>query len=51
MVVQAGEVLEQGNHDELMALGGLYAQLNSVNYGSFDDLPADAIDTGKVQSS
>jgi ABC-type multidrug transport system fused ATPase/permease subunit len=29
-VVQARKVLEQVNHDELMALGGLYAQLNSV---------------------
>ncbi len=39
IVLQAGEVLEQGNHDQLMANKGLYAQLYSVNYGSFDDLP------------
>jgi ATP-binding cassette subfamily B protein len=44
IVLQAGEVLEQGNHDELMALGGLYSQLYSVNYGSFDDLPEVASD-------
>jgi len=39
IVLQAGEVLEQGTHDELMAHDGLYAQLYSVNYASFDDLP------------
>ncbi len=48
IVLQAGEVLEQGNHDELMANNGLYAQLYSINYGSFDDL---AKVTGDVQNS
>ncbi|MBY4891211.1 ABC transporter ATP-binding protein/permease [Rhodobacteraceae bacterium N5(2021)] len=48
IVLQAGEVLEQGNHDALIANKGLYAQLYSVNYGSFDDLPTDA---GEAQSS
>ena len=51
IVLQAGEVLEQGNHDELMALKGLYAQLYSVNYPSFDDLPAGSVDAGKTQKS
>lgn len=51
IVLQAGEVLEQGNHDELMALKGLYAQLYSVNYPSFDDLPAVSVDAGKTQKS
>jgi ATP-binding cassette subfamily B protein len=41
IVLQAGEVLEQGNHDQLMEHGGLYSQLYRVNYASFDDLPAD----------
>jgi ATP-binding cassette subfamily B protein len=31
--------VEQGNHDELIELGGLYAQLYQLNYSSFDDLP------------
>lgn len=44
IVLQAGEVLEQGNHDQLMARKGLYAQLHSVNYSSFDDLPEVASD-------
>ena len=51
IVLQAGEVLEQGNHDELMALKGLYAQLYSVNYPSFDDLQAGSVDAGKTQKS
>ena len=51
IVLQAGKVLEQGNHDELMALKGLYAQLYSVNYPSFDDLPARSVDAGKTQKS
>ena len=48
IVLQAGEVLEQGNHDALIANDGLYAQLYSVNYGSFDDLSTDA---GEAQKS
>lgn len=51
VVLQAGEVLEQGNHDTLMAKGGLYAQLYSVNYASFDDLPADAAPASGLQGS
>jgi ATP-binding cassette subfamily B protein len=39
IVLQAGEVLEQGTHDELIANDALYAQLYSANYASFDDLP------------
>ncbi len=51
IVLQAGEVLEQGNHDQLMAHNGLYAQLNNVNYSSFDDLPEGGIDAGETQKS
>ena len=51
IVLQAGEVLEQGNHDQLMAHNGLYAQLNNVNYSSFDDLPDGGIDAGETQKS
>ena len=38
IVLQNGEVVETGNHDELMAKGGLYAKLYNMNYASFDDL-------------
>ncbi len=39
VVLQDGEVLETGNHAELIAANGLYARLYSLNYASFDDLP------------
>ena len=51
IVLQAGYVLEQGTHDQLMAHDGLYAQLYNVNYASFDDLPEDGVDGGAAQSS
>ncbi|MDA0923010.1 MAG: ABC transporter ATP-binding protein [Proteobacteria bacterium] len=51
IVLQAGEVLEQGTHDQVMAYDGLYAQLYTVNYASFDDLPEDGIDGGAAQCS
>lgn len=40
VVLQDGEVLETGNHGELIAAKGLYARLYGLNYASFDDLPA-----------
>ena len=51
IVLQAGDVLEQGTHDQLMAHDGLYAQLYNVNYASFDDLPEDGVDGGAAQYS
>lgn len=39
IVLQKGQLVEQGDHDELIELGGLYAQLYQLNYSSFDDLP------------
>jgi ATP-binding cassette, subfamily B, multidrug efflux pump len=45
IVLQNGEVLETGDHEQLMAKGGIYAKLYTMNYASFDDLPDDAGDT------
>jgi ABC-type multidrug transport system fused ATPase/permease subunit len=39
LVLKGGVVAEQGTHDELLALGGTYAQLYSVQ---FDTMPAKA---------
>ena len=39
IVLQQGRLVEQGDHDTLIELGGLYAQLYRLNYSSFDDLP------------
>ncbi|MER9329825.1 ABC transporter ATP-binding protein [Mesorhizobium sp. M0488] len=39
LVLQNGQVVATGNHDELIAMGGLYSKLYYLNYASFDDIP------------
>jgi len=41
IVLQDGQIIEQGNHAELIARRGLYHRLHSMNYASFDDAPDD----------
>jgi len=41
IVLQDGQIIEQGDHDELIAKHGLYHRLHSMNYASFDDAPGD----------
>jgi ATP-binding cassette subfamily B protein len=43
VVLHDGGIVETGDHDALMAHGGLYSRLYRMNYASFDDIPADAI--------
>jgi ATP-binding cassette subfamily B protein len=49
IVLQNGKVIEQGNHDALMAKKGLYFRLYSLNYASFDDIPADLVAEATAQ--
>ena len=44
VVLQQGHIVEQGPHEALMALGGLYAKLYASSHGSFDDLPGEGED-------
>jgi ATP-binding cassette subfamily B protein len=37
IVLRAGEILEQGNHEQLLGAGGLYATLYRKNFSSFDE--------------
>ncbi len=41
IVLQQGQKIEEGTHDQLIAQKGLYSKLYSLNYASFDDLPED----------
>jgi ATP-binding cassette, subfamily B, multidrug efflux pump len=43
MVLQNGEIIEQGSHHQLMARRGFYARLYNMNYASFDDIPDEEI--------
>lgn len=43
IVLQNGEKIEAGTHDQLMAAKGLYARLYTMNYASFDDIPDGAV--------
>ncbi|MER8751860.1 ABC transporter ATP-binding protein/permease [Mesorhizobium sp. M1050] len=38
IVLQNGESVESGNHEQLMQGKGLYARLYNMNYASFDDI-------------
>jgi ATP-binding cassette subfamily B multidrug efflux pump len=43
LVLQDGRIVETGNHQELLAMKGLYHRLHLMNYASFDDIPDELI--------
>ncbi|MBS3733780.1 MAG: ATP-binding cassette domain-containing protein [Phycisphaerae bacterium] len=43
IVLDAGEIIEQGTHDELIAAGGLYADLCDIQANFAKTLPADSM--------
>jgi len=44
LVLEGGQVVEQGTHRELLAVDGLYANLWRVQAGDFEDLPESFFD-------
>ncbi len=44
IVLQQGQIVDQGPHDVLVAKDGLYAKLYASSHGSFDDLPGEGED-------
>jgi ATP-binding cassette subfamily B protein len=46
VVLKDGRIVEMGTHAELLRARGLYQRLYSLNYASFDDIPADLLPSG-----
>ncbi|SEP69173.1 ATP-binding cassette, subfamily B [Devosia sp. YR412] len=51
IVLQNGELIETGNHDELMEKNGLYSKLYNMNYASFDDIPDELVTQANAKAA
>jgi ATP-binding cassette subfamily B protein len=51
IVLQNGQLIESGNHHQLMANGKLYSKLYNLNYSSFDDIPEEEAATSAPTES
>ncbi|MBJ6988382.1 MULTISPECIES: ABC transporter ATP-binding protein [unclassified Devosia] len=51
IVLQNGEKIEEGNHNQLMELGGLYSKLYNMNYASFDDIPDELVASANAKAA
>ncbi|EJJ26771.1 ABC transporter ATP-binding protein [Rhizobium sp. CF142] len=51
IVLQNGEIVESGNHQQLMKNGKLYSKLYNLNYASFDDIPEDVLEETVTESA
>jgi ATP-binding cassette subfamily B protein len=51
IVLQQGQLVEEGDHDTLMKNDGLYAKLFKLNYASFDDLPDEMSDEDRARAT
>lgn len=51
IVLQNGELVESGNHAQLMQNGKLYSKLYNLNYASFDDIPEDIVEQAVTQGA
>ncbi len=51
IVLQNGELVESGSHQQLMANRKLYARLYDLNYASFDDIPETVLEETTASGS
>jgi ATP-binding cassette subfamily B protein len=51
IVLQNGEMVESGSHQQLMANRKLYARLYDLNYASFDDIPETVLEETTASGS
>lgn len=51
IVLQNGELIESGNHRELMKNDRLYSKLYNLNYSSFDDIPDDVVEEAAAEQA
>ncbi|MGI9475377.1 MAG: ABC transporter ATP-binding protein [Hyphomicrobiaceae bacterium] len=51
VVLRQGRLIEEGNHEALIALKGLYSQLYHFNYASFDDIPEELSETERAAAT
>ena len=51
LVLEGGEVVERGTHDELLENNGLYAHLWGVQAGEIDELPQEFIDRAQERTA
>ena len=45
VVMHEGKIVEIGSHKELLASGGLFSRLHSLNFSSFDDVPGEIVES------
>ena len=45
VVMNEGRIVEIGSHKELLASGGLFSRLHSLNFSSFDDVPKEIVES------
>jgi ATP-binding cassette subfamily B protein len=51
VVLEDGHVVERGEHDELLAADGLYANLWGVQAGEIDELPEEFVERAARRSA